>query len=417
MVLLIKIFKRRENKMKVFLKILFLSAIALFAETKEKNKRTDPIKFKKFEIKKLPPYLKPVYDPIHKIVITRITDYKTFENSYPKHAYSKNQPFNCDSSLIKLQTKWLLDGRSYAIVKKFPKEFHFTTSIWSHKDPFTVFIFKNNGEIIKYNVKTGEKSLIIRIKGFDRVALGPGEGNISLNDEFAALACKKGKDLWILTIDLKKRKIVKKRVFKNKWGNSYEPKYFDWVSISPSGKYIIVLWNKKENNKFVSSEVSLYDKNISFKRNLYDYGNHGDICFDGKGNEMYVQFAGKGSLNAYYLENNESLILYENPELEIGSSRHVSCRNYKNRGWCFVSTEKEGLIIQIKLDGSRKIRYLTSHNGTQETYDKSAMAVSDPFGEKVLFTSDFGDKREKVKYEFVAEKLNSSRRRPTFPRQ
>ncbi len=394
--------------MKSFFKIFFLIFISTFLHTEDINMQKDKkifqkIKFKKFKLKNNPPYLKPIYDPINKIVITRITDYKIFENSYPKHAYSKNQPFNCNSTLIKLQTKWLLDGNNYQIIKKLPKEFHFTTSIWSHIDPYTIFIFKNSGEIISYNIKTDKKKLLIHIKGFDRVALGPGEGNISLDDKYAAFACKKGVDLWILVVDLQKGKIIRRKVFKKRWGNSYTPKYFDWVSISPSGKYIIVLWNKKEKGNFISSNVSLYDKNIVFKRNLYHYGNHGDICFDNKGNEMYVQFAGVGSLNGYYLEKNLSIVLYKNPEFEIGSSRHISCRNYKERGWCLISTEQKGLIVKVRLDGNKKLKYIISHHSSQNNYTKSVMAVSNPSGTKILYSSDWGNIKNEVVYEYIAK--------------
>jgi len=391
--------------MKFLFKFFFILIFITFSESQDWN-TSRKIEFHKFKIPYTPPYLKPVFDPINKIKITRITDYKIFENTYPKHAYSKNQPFNCDSTIIKLETKWLLDGKTYKILEKLPKKFHFSTSIWSHKNPNILYIFRNDGKIISYDIKKRVSKLLIHIKGFDRVTLGPGEGNISLDDKYAALACKKGKDLYIIVINLHKKNIISVKTFKNKWGDSYKPKGFDWVSISPLGKYIVILWNKKIKNKFKSSNVEVYkSKDISFHQTLYDYGNHGDLCLDEKGKEVYVQFAGKGSVNSYYLDKKESKILYKNLEFEIGSSRHISCRNYKKKGWCIITTEKEKLIVTLKLDGSGKLVYITSHNSTQSTYKKSSMGVSDPIGEKIMFTSDLGDKREEVAYEFIAERI------------
>jgi len=385
-----------------FMLIISLTAIWFYAK---ENQNINKIRFIKKISSKNPPYLKPVIDPILKVKITRITDYKRFQNSYPKHRYAKNQPFNCDSSLIKLQTKWLLDGNTYKIIKIFPKSIHFTTSIWSHKNPDILYIFRDDGKILQYNVKTDRLKEIFFLKNYDRVTLGPNEGNMDLNDKYVALACKRDKDLVVEVLDLKSKKAVSKKTFKNRWGENYHPLGFDWVSISPSGEYIVILWNKKVKNRFESGNVEVFKRDFSKKRVLYNYGNHGDICFNDKGEEMYVQFAGKSSINGYFLKDNQSFSIFKNKEFEIGSGRFISCRNYKRKGWCYVSSEKNRLIAAISLDGNKKVEYFTNHNGSQANYKKAVMAVPNPTGEKVLFSSDWGDKNQKVVYEYIAEKI------------
>ena len=384
--------------MKLFL-ILFLLILGYSKENK--------IYFIKQNIKKNPPYLKTIKDPIYKIKITRITDFKAFNNSYARHRYSKNQPFNCNSTLIKIQTKWLLDGKNYKIIKKFPKELHYTTSIWSHKNPYLLYIFKDDGNILTYNVKTQKLQNLFKIKSYDRVTLGPNEGNIDINDKYAALACKKREDLEVIILDLQKREIVAKKIFKNKWGKSYNPLFFDWISVSQSGKYTVILWNKKNRNSFSSSKVKVYNtKNLSYRETLYKYGNHGDLCYDSKGEEVYVQFAGKASLNAYRLKDGKNIEILKNRELEIGGARHISCRNYKQKGWCYISTQKHSLILAIKLEKNGDIKYITNHNSTQKTYLKIATPVANPTGTKIIFSSDWRNKNKEVVFDYLVEKTS-----------
>ncbi len=363
--------------------------------------------FHKNIIKKNPPYLKSIIDPIYKTKITRITDFKVF-HEYIRHRYSKNQPFNCDSTLIKLETKWLLDAKNYKPIKKFPKNFHYTTSIWSHKNPYKLYIFKENGTILSYDIKNSKTTILMRIKNYERVTLGPNEGNIDINDRFAALACKKNNDLDVLIVDLYEKRVISKRKFKNRWGKNYNPSWFDWISVSQSGKYTIILWNKKVKDKFQSGDVKVYDtKTLLYLHTLYKYGNHGDLCFDSKGEEVYVQFAGDASLNMYRLKDGKKIPILKNLEFEIGGARHISCRNYKQKGWCYISTQKNSLILGVKLDRKKEIKYIANHHSTQLNYKKCAMATPNPTGDKIIFASDWGNYKKDVVYDYIAEKSSS----------
>ncbi len=396
------IWKYDFSRMGRFLLSVLFNIILLNAQELPKDMK---LHFAKQTVTKNPKYLQPVIDPVYKTKITRITDFKTFDNSYPRHRYSKNQPFNCNSTLIKLQTKWLIDAKTYKIIKKFPKSIHFNTSIWSHKNPNILYIFRDDGIILKYNVKNNHLQKICKIKGYDRVALGPNEGNIDTNDHYAAFACKRGEDLDIIIFDLYKRKIIKKRRFAKKWGSSYNPSWFDWISISQSGKYVIILWNKKIKDNFKSGDVKVYNTfDLSFRATLYNYGNHGDICYDSFNNEVYVQFAGKAKINAYRLKDAKSMAIHQNPEFETGASRHLSCRNYRQKGWCYISTQKNGLVLAVKLDGSGKVKYITAHNSTQQNYLKTASAVPNPDGSKILFSSDWQNRDKEVVFDYIAEK-------------
>ncbi len=330
----------------------------------------------------LPKYLKTYKLDKFNTYITRITDFKT--TNFARHRYAKNQPFNSNSTLIKLETTYLLDAKNYTLLKILPKQIHKTTSIWSHKDPNKMFIFRDDGKILTYNVKNNKLKTIIVIKGYENVSLGLGEGNIDIHDKYAAFACKSGNDLDIVIIDLQKRALVAKKRFKNRWG------MIDWVSVSQSGKYSVILWNRFKNSHLVSGDVKTYlTKDLSYINTLHDYGNHGDFGFDSNGDEVYVQFAGVGSINAYRLKDAKATVIQKDRVFEIGANRHLSCRNYKLPGWCFASTDKNGKIFAIKIDSSGFVKPLAYHNSSLANYKKSPMPVPNPTGTKVMFASDF----------------------------
>ncbi len=329
-----------------------------------------------------PLYLKPYKSLDFNTTITRITD--KIDNQYIRHRYAKNQPFNANSTLIKLQTRYILDAKSYKIVKILPKSIYKNSSIWSHKDPNKIFIFRDDGKILTYDLKRDKLKTVIVIEGYERVSLGLGEGNIDINDKYAAFACKIGNDLDIVIIDLKKRALVSKRRFKNSWG------MIDWVSVSQSGKYTIILWNRVKDDKIVSGDVkTYYTKDLSYLNTLHDYGNHGDLGFDSSGDEVYVQFAGKGSINSYRLKDAKATVIQSDKEFTIGANRHLSCRNYKLPGWCFASSDKDGKIYAIKIDKSQSKIALAYHKSSLTNYQKSPMPVPSPDGKKVIFASDF----------------------------
>lgn len=75
----------------------------------------------------------------------------------------------------------------------------------------------------------------------------------------------------------------------------------DWVSVSQSGAFTLILWDAgeaSESNPYNGdgSEhygVEVYDtQTLNFQRRLWHYGNHGDLCVDTDGEEVYVQFNG-----------------------------------------------------------------------------------------------------------------------------
>ena len=78
-----------------------------------------------------------------------------------------------------------------------------------------------------------------------------------------------------------------------------------------------------------------------------------------------------------------------------GVKSHISCRNFKRPGWCYVSAhDSKGNamyeVFAVKLDGSQTVERFAHHHTTASTEPTQARGVPSPDGTKVMFGSDWG---------------------------
>lgn len=383
-----------------------------------------------------------VKDPASGTYITRITDiaddcWQRYGN-YPRHDYSKVQPWNADQTLYRFSAVAIYDARGYQPVRCLPNLY---VARWSHQNPHLIYAFKpDQRRILRYDTETEVTEEVLDLSGeCAYMALGPGEGNMDIHDRRVALACRVDTDdvessnLKIVVVDLQNGKIVARRTLPGAWrGRGEQPGLFDWVSVSQHGKYVVVNWSSNLNQGNPFSEngqehygVEVYDSDtLSFRRRLWHYGNHGDLCVDSAGDEVYVQFNGPAGshVNMYRLEDGEHTVLIgemQNPGGDIradfqGHEGHISCRNVQRPGWAYVSleyregispagTRNDGVLLAVKLDGSGTVEHFGHHQSSAINYSKSAKLVPGPDGTRVMFTSDWGNHQEQeLTYEFVA---------------
>jgi len=163
----------------------------------------------------------------------------------------------------------------------------------------------------------------------------------------------------------------------------------DWVSISPHGNYVLINWKDKPNNENTDARSSIYqyDINLNFIRTLADQGQHGDIGVDNNDQEVYVQFEfGKeNGVWSYRLDDANRTRLLPNKY----NGGHVSCRNYKRKGWCYLSTIAKGYreVFALKLDGSGTVNRFAQTHTIGLT---SSQGGVNPDGTKVLFFTNWG---------------------------
>ena len=250
--------------------------------------------------------------------------------------------------------------------------------------------FYGKGRFARLSLADDQISVLREFKGYDEVRMGPWEGNISADDRCVVFAARKGKDLTVMVYNIVDDRIVGSRRFPGSW------KRLDWVSISPSGKHILFNWHPVETT--AGTVVDCYSREITFVRRLANQGSHGDMGYAADGAEVYVQFefGDQRGIWAYELPDGKRRRLL--PDKYNGG--HLSCRNIKRPGWCYLSCNKKGYreVFALRMDGSGTVNRFAHHHTSADPYVAEAQAVPNPEGTKVMFASDWDGQHEVSSY-------------------
>lgn len=322
-----------------------------------------------------PDYLVPVKDPAFGTQIIRITDSKAFGQSSVHHNYSKDCPWNCDQTLIKI-SKWILDGKTYKILRTItmPGE-----AKWSFKDPNKIFGTSGN-RFVSVNATTGVQTILHTFSGYSNLYIGPWEGNLSADDATVVLLTAVSGNAGagnVIVYD-----IANDQIIANKPLSSLGPYAgCDWASISQSGKYVVINWRQLGG----AGGVVSYDRNLYKVADVVSLGEHGDIGCDAQGNDVFVQVC---NFQMSRLDNGQKTTLFNSV------CGHMSTRNFKRPGWCYSSFDGSQDVLAIKLDNSRTVERFTHHRSAVG----QAQAVASPDGRKVMFASNWNGTAEVNSY-------------------
>ncbi|MFV1982137.1 MAG: hypothetical protein ACC657_01240 [Thiohalomonadales bacterium] len=336
-------------------------------------------------------------DPVFKTVITRITDPSQVSRvSRIRHYYSKANPFNADESLAVMfasnGSKWLYDAKKWEPIQKLilwssepeiqwhptdPDKFYYMARMSQRKKPRGMFV---------YNVKTNSRTLLKDFSEYKWIR-GKLEGNMDKEGRYYALIGTQGKLNEIFVYDVLNNTISKKEPV-SKYVAS------DWVSVSPSGKYVVAMGKYRSR---------IYDIKMNLIHNLPKgtFG-HGDLCLGEKGTE-YLVFDGAD----YEIDSNRNInkVNLKTGRIEIvtrigwRSTPHVSCRNLDKPGWALISTQgpdnrypnHDFEIFWVKLDGSGEVRRVAHHRSQRKGsgYFAEQQAVTNRSGNKIIFASNW----------------------------
>ncbi len=370
----------------------------------------------------------PTNDNVYHTKIQMVNKSDTYISAYPKI-----QKWNSDMSLINIGnrlynadtleetdiTKGKTRTEAYrTLCSKASSYFR-----WSNKVSNKFFVINSSyqfmqGEITGNNVNCSE---LDRFEDYEVVHMGPHEGNIDNNDRYVVFVAKKAKDtrFYVILYDIQKpkhrvwTKIMPnqqwKRVTNDHNKSSWQPSTLDWLSVSQSGKYIVL-----NNHAGNGNAEGMYRYDINFTNgiklkfkdkngNIRSLGSHGDMGYDTDGNEVYVQMS-KNGVYSFNLDKPTELgkVLLHSPY----GGGHISCRNIKRRGWCYVTAnaDKQGRGLQdvfaLKIDGTgdENVQHF-SQTHLNYNYDEAYGSPS-PDGTKVIFNSHWGDSKIGT---FVAE--------------
>lgn len=372
-------------------------------------------------------YLGSYVDPVFNNIVTRITD--RANQSGNAQPYPKTQAWNSDMSLIRLGYR-IYNASDFSETQTTQNNLidgSLTEMKWSTIDPNVFygidirsdrFVFVKatidlNNNVINYEDipnATFMKTEYVELK------LGKYEGNLDYQENYVVFSGRKKNTnkVTLIVFHLKDNygaiynTVTTQKDFSSiDWYENYDAgsdtgngQIFDWASISALGNYVLVNYKSKPGDAEQEYSIEQYDRDdLSHIRRLAEHGNHGDLGLTVDGKEIYVQF-GFGSLGGasnlgiwmYPLDGSGRVQLL--PDKYNGG--HISCRNYKRPGWCYVNTRYlwngSGVreAFALKLDGSGTVeRFAQTHNSTARA--GLVQVNASPDGTKVLFGSDWGD--------------------------
>jgi hypothetical protein len=374
-----------------------------------------------------PEYLKPVTDSTFGTTIIRVSDRTAFGSDLQelRHLYSKNQPWNADESYLLLNYKYpaaLLDGRTYKFLRWVRQP---SQSVWSNLNPSLMYgMVADTNQFVKLNITTGENYTVLRqFKEYDRINFGDWEGNLSNDDRYAALIGTKTGKLDFLVYDLLANKVTARKTQPagTTSGNSGGAT-IDNISMSQSGKYVIVQYNKPGSG--VHRGIHLLDRSLKFVRQLsVRKGTHFDSCFNAKGAESIVITDDNSSalVSVEYATGKKITLL---PASNSHYNIHISCRNLQRPGWAYISEfsgdldpanpnavkETPDRTIAVKIDRSGTIEHFAAPNHSlSKAYERQTQSVPNRDGTKVIFASDWGKPSEPV-YAYISSQKPRIRR-------
>jgi hypothetical protein len=348
-----------------------------------------------------PDYLMPIVDPTFKTKVIRVGG-----TAGKRHSYSRIQPWNSDGTLAMLGSTDIIDGTTYQVVgdhSSFSSECY-----WSHNDPHRMWTFDPaTNRLLSLNLTQNAQgywsvtttTVVKSFTGYSNMYMGRWEGSLSHDDRYAPFMARVGSDLHILVYDIVAGAVVSERAFANQWPAGEEPK-MDWVSMSPSGTYVVMRWNADGQGPEQGVTVYKRDAGLSFWRHLVLRGEHGDLCYDAAGNEVWTQLVlgtykpiYQTAVGSWRLDN--GAMIRPLPLTWGSTGGHISCTNHYRPGWAYVTGQTNFMeVFAVKLEdhaigGGTTAQRFVHHRSSAPPYSAEAQAAASPDGTKVMFASNW----------------------------
>ncbi|PTB83666.1 hypothetical protein C9926_01690, partial [Sulfurovum lithotrophicum] len=355
----------------------------------------------------------PTIDPVYQTRVTMVDKVDDGNSAYPKV-----QNWNADMTLIRLgnrlydantltetnATKNKTGSQAYSTLCSRSSDYFRWSNIVANK----FYVINSSYELIEGRINGSDVNcsrVMDTFSEYEFIHMGPHEGNIDYDDKYVVFVAKKPADttFYVILYDLQtKTRVWTKTMLTQNWewvtvnGSSFwQPTTLDWLSVSPSGKYIVF-----NNANGYTDGMYRYDINFTNRvklqyrwygdGNLYSEGGHGDIGYDTDGNEVFVQFVSGLGVYSFNLDNPTELgkELLHSPY----GGGHIGCRNSRRHGWCYITTVGVDYkqVFALKLDGTgnENVQNFSQSHINVDFHDTYGGASPD--GTKVIFNSHWG---------------------------
>jgi len=346
-----------------------------------------------------PAYLESYEDPVFGTKVTRITGnpdagIPNVNGKWAKvarHHYSKDAAWNCDQSLLYLAihqgrpNRLFLDGENYAV--RFARHNGPGREMRWHPQRPDIMVYVRDNAIGYWDVRKDTTEVIATFPGYCEFRIGPGEGNLSLDGRLIVIGAKKGKDRIAFAYDIEQKQKYPDLVLNNVT--------IDWVSVSASGKYI-VLNGEIDGGKDRTQVYDLAGNKTGELWEKYGRPSHYDLTIDENGDDIAVGVSKSkpdvGRVIKRRLRDGKVTVLTSG-----GYAGHTSTRNVRRPGWAYVTYQGRGSawppycdeVVAVKLDGSMTAERIAHLHTKRIDYLTEAHAVPSPDGKRVLWASNW----------------------------
>lgn len=366
-----------------------------------------------------PPYLEPVIDSEFGSKIVRVTgdpgtpikNIDAVWNEVARHQYSKQAAWNADQSLLLLSrhdgfpSKLFLDGATYEPL--FGRNAIPGSEIRWHPTEPDRMVYVKDDKIGYWNVREDTTEIVAEIGvDYSDFHIGPWEGNLSRDGRMLVVSGVKAGERIAFAYDL---------VDKEKYPDlTFDIDRLDWVSVSASGKYIVLNGSIEGG---VPDQTQIFDLEGNKIGDLWSEAgrpSHYDLTLDENGEDIAVGVSkvnpDDGRVIKRRLRDGAITVLTDG-----GYASHVSARNVDRPGWVFVTYQHPGPtwppywdeVIAVKIDGSMTVQRIAKMHTYTVDYLTEAHAVPSPDGRRVLWASSWDADSGRPIGAYVAELPNS----------
>jgi hypothetical protein len=312
--------------------------------------------------------------------------------SFITHEYSTMSPFNQDNSRILLlhQSYFALYDAAGKFVKDCPFQVHASSEPrWSRTDANILYFISGN-QLKQYNAGNDAVSVVHTFSEYSTIS-GKGESDISLDGDHFVFA---GDNRYVFLFELSSK--TKSSVLDTA-GHG-----FDSLYVTPNNN-VTVTWFQAGTGRFTG--IELFDRNMTFQRQVSRAGGHMDVGRDVNGDEILLLInaadptpVADNAIVKIRLSDGKQTPLIS---LDWNLAVHVSATD--NSGWVFIETYAPGdpmptgswpvytnELLQIKLDGT-EVRRLAHHRSRPfNSYNYGPRAAASRDGSKLIFSSNYG---------------------------
>lgn len=323
-----------------------------------------------------------------------------------RHGYSKEAVWNADQSLLLLRRNeaWpvflFLDGTTYAPL--FGRNDPPGVECRWHPERPDEMVWVNGDTLGFWNVREHTTEVIATFPGYSDLHIGPWEGNLSVEGKRIALAGTKDGNQIAFAYDIAEKK---------KYPDlDLSGVTVDWVSISYSGKFLVVNGRLEGDTGDQSQVYDLDGKKVGKPWLEYGRPSHYDLTVDENGEDIAVGVSKSkpddGRVIKRRLSDGKVTVLTPS-----GYASHVSTRNTKRPGWAYATYQQRTKdwppyvdeVVAIKLDGSMEVQRIAHMHTINVDYLSEAHACPSPDGKRVLWTGSWDDPKGRPLGVYVAE--------------